>query len=93
MELMTSRWTDDRLDDLKHQVDDLGRRMDLGFAEVNRRMDEGFAEVNQRFDAMNARFDERLDSMQRTMIQFGGALIVALVGLTATQLGLILTQL
>ncbi len=82
MELMTSRWTDDRLDDLKQQVDELSGRMDLGFAEVNRRMDEGFAELNQRIDAM-----------QRTMIQFGGVMIAALVGLMATQLGLILTQL
>ena len=82
MELMTSRWTDARLDDLKHQVDELSRRMDLGFAEVNRRMDEGFGEINQRIDAM-----------QRTTIQFGAVMIAALVGLLATQLGLILTQL
>jgi hypothetical protein len=82
MEMMTSRWTDDRMDDLKHQVDDLGGRMDRGFAEVNRRIDDGFAETNQRFDAL-----------QRTMIQFGAVMIAALVGLLATQLGLILTQL
>jgi hypothetical protein len=34
MEMMTSGWTDERMDDLKHQVDELGRRMDEGFAEM-----------------------------------------------------------
>jgi hypothetical protein len=32
MELMTSRWNDDQMDDLKHQVDEIGRRMDQGFS-------------------------------------------------------------
>ena len=82
METMTSGWTDERLDDLKGQVDDLGRRIDAGFREMRQEM-----AVHQR--ETNARFD----SLQRTMIQFGGVMIAALVGLLATQLGLILTQL
>jgi len=82
METMTSGWTDERLDDLKGQVDELGRRMDAGFREIREEM-----ATHQR--EMNARFD----SLQRTMIQFGGVMIAALVGLFAAQLGLILTQL
>ncbi len=89
METMTSGWTGERLDDLKGQVDDLGRRMDAGFLEVRQEMATHQRETNARFDAMNARFD----SLQRTMIQFGGVMIAALVGLFATQFGLILTQL
>jgi hypothetical protein len=82
MEMMTSGWTDERMDDLKGQVDDLGRRMDAGFRELR-------AEAGAHQRETNARFD----SLQRTMIQFGGAMIAALVGLFATQLGLILSQL
>jgi archaellum component FlaC len=51
MELMTQRWTDDRMDDLKHQVDELGRRMDQGFAEQR-------GEMNARFDRLEARFEQ-----------------------------------
>jgi hypothetical protein len=82
MEMMTSGWTDARMDDLKHQVDDFGRRMDAGFREVREVMNTHQRETNA-----------RIDSLQRTMIQFGGVMVAALVGLIATQLGLILTQL
>ena len=82
MEMMTSSWTDDRMDDLKAQFDDLGRRMDQRFAEVNRRMDEGFAEMNQRFDSMNARFDAN----QRAIFVLAASMFAAMLGLIATQL-------
>jgi hypothetical protein len=82
METMTSGWTDERLDDLKDQVVDLGRRLDAGFREIREEMSAHQRETNT-----------RIDSLQRTMIQFGGVMIAALVGLIATQLGLILTQL
>ena len=79
---MTSGWTDERLDDLKTQVDELGRRMDAGFRELREEMATHQRETNA-----------RIDSLQRTMSQFGGVMVAALVGLTVTQLGLILTQL
>lgn len=71
MQMMTSRWTDDRMDDLKHEVDELGRRMDAGFAEARRelsvrldrmeaRLDERFDKVDERFDKVDERF-ERVD--------------------------------
>jgi hypothetical protein len=42
METMTSSWTDDRMDDLKRQVDQMSRRTDEA------RLDA----MNERFDAM-----------------------------------------
>lgn len=39
MEAMRKAWTDGRLDDLNHRVDELGRRMDEGFNSVNTRID------------------------------------------------------
>lgn len=64
MEPGRKTWTDARLDDLS-------RRVDVGFA----RVDADLREVNARIDAL-----------QRTMIQIGGGVIAALVGLIATQL-------
>lgn len=66
---MTSRWTDDRMDDLKHEVDELGRRMETGFAEqrseMNARFDRlekslevRFEKVDERFDKVDERFDK-----------------------------------
>lgn len=90
-------WTDERLDDLKEAVGDLGRRMDSGFAEgrmelrheaalLRREMKEEFQAVDARFDTMQGSFD----ALQRTIIQVGGgmaaAFFAALIGLIATQL-------
>lgn len=71
METMREAWTDAGLDDLNTRVDRLSERMDRGFDRVD-------AELR----ALNGRFD----SLQRTMLQVGGGVIVALVGLIATQL-------
>lgn len=67
---MTSRWTDDRMDDLKHQVDELGRRMEIGFAEqrseMNARFDRLEKSLEARFDKIDERFervDERFDKV------------------------------
>ncbi len=74
MELMTARWTDDRMDDLKHQVDELGRRMEIGFAEqrseMNARFDRlessletRFEKVDERFEKVDAHFEARFDKV------------------------------
>jgi hypothetical protein len=81
METMAS-WTDERMDDLKQQVEDLGRRVDQGFSEQR-------SETNARLNAI----DDRLDSIQRTMVQLAAVMIATLAGVIATQLGLILIQL
>src|SRR3954466_13718807 len=70
MEMMTSRWTDDRMDDLKHQVDELGHRTEIGFAEQPREMNARFDRLEKglevRFERVDARFervDERFDKI------------------------------
>lgn len=97
METVRESWTDERLDDLKGSVSDLGRRVDSGFAEgrmelrheaalIRKEMKEEFRAVDARFDAMQGSFD----ALQRTIIQIGGgmaaAFCAALIGLIATQL-------
>jgi hypothetical protein len=69
------KWTEERLDDLNGRVDELGRRMDEGFNRVD-------ADLRGIRGEMNARFD----ALQRTMLQLGGGMSVALIGLIATQL-------
>lgn len=59
------------------RLDDLNGKVD----DLARRMDEGFHELRGEMNAM-----------QRTMIQLAAVTIAALVGLTVTQLGPILTQ-
>jgi archaellum component FlaC len=81
MEMMTSRWTDDRMDDLKHQVDELGRRMETGFAEqrneMNARFDRleknlevRFEKVDERFDKIDERFERVDERFERVDVKF-----------------------
>jgi hypothetical protein len=64
------------------RLDDFARHTDHRFDAIERRMETGFGEINDRFDAL-----------QRTLLQLGGGLLVALVGLLAALIGLIGTQL
>lgn len=92
----TTRWTDDRMDDLRSQVESLALCVDEGFRELRTEMRELRAEMremrtemNARFDAVNARFDSvnaRFDAMQRVMIMFAASMFAAMLGLIATQL-------
>ena len=65
-----TEWNDGRLDELSKRVDD-------GFAHMR----EEFAGVNKRIDHLGT----RLDAMQRILMQVGGGILVALIGLVATQ--------
>lgn len=69
-ELQMTEWNDGRLDELSRRVDD-------GFAQMR----EEFTGVNKRIDHLGTRFD----AMQRTLMQIGGGILVALIGLIATQ--------
>lgn len=66
-----TEWNDRRLDELSKRVDD-------GFAQMR----EEFTSVNERIDHLGMRFD----AMQRTLMQVGGGMLVAMIGLIATQL-------
>jgi hypothetical protein len=50
--------------------------------DLSKRVEAGFSRVDADLRGLNARFD----ALQRTMLQVGGGVIVALVGLIATQL-------
>lgn len=66
--------------------------MDERFAHV----DEKFRQVDTRFDRVDSelsRVNDRLDALQRSIIQVGGGLIVALIGMMATFLAVTVTQL
>lgn len=74
MEMMTSRWTDGRMDDLKHQVDELGRRMETGFAEqrseMNARFDRLEKSLEVRFEKVDERFDKVDERFERVYERF-----------------------
>lgn len=57
------------------RLDDMKRGMEAGFNRVDEDIRGLRGEMNQRFDALN-----------RTLLQIGGGVIVALIGLIATQL-------
>ena len=82
---MTSSWTDERMDDLKHQVDELGRRMEGGFTEQRQQFNRIHGEL--------ARTQEMIIGLHATITRLSLTLVVAAIGLVATQTGLILTQL
>lgn len=89
MEPVREAWTDDRLDDLNHKVDDLSRRvdhLDHKVDDLSRRMEEGFRDLR-------AEMNLRLDALQRTMLQG----VIAMSAATLTGFGglaaLIATQL
>lgn len=90
---MRESWTDKRLDDFAANT---GRRFDVvdrRFEEVDRRfdglerrMEDGFSRVDADFRELRTEMNGRFDALQRTMIQFGGVMIAALIGLIAVQL-------
>jgi chromosome segregation ATPase len=82
MEAMRQSWTDERLDDLNHRVDQRFDEVDKRFDKVDRRFDRMEGDIREFRTEMN----ERFDSLQRSMLQASVLLIVALLGVIATQL-------
>jgi tetrahydromethanopterin S-methyltransferase subunit G len=93
MESMRESWSDKRLDDLNAKVDRGFERVDAEvralrvetrteFVALRGEMKAGFERVDERFE----RIDERFDALHRLMIQLGGTVVVALIGLIATKL-------
>ena len=72
---MRATWTDSRLDDLKDRVQSRLDELSGRVTDLSDRVDAGFARV-----------DGRIDSLQHAIVLVGGALVVAFVGLIATQL-------
>jgi hypothetical protein len=90
MQTMRESWTDERLDDgfgrvsadiqlLREEMG--GLRKDLR-QELRQEIGSVRQEMNGRFEHLEGRFDD----LQRTLLQVGGGMIVALLGILATQL-------
>jgi len=86
METVREQWTDERLDDLKGEVGMLRTEMRDEFRAVRAEMREEFRAVRSEIGSLRSEMHAGFESLQRTMIQFGGVLIAALIGLIATQL-------
>ena len=82
MDAMRQSWTDERLDDFAAHTDKRFDAVDKRFDSLERRMGEGFNRVDAELKALNDRFG----ALQRTLLQLGSGVIVALIGLIATQL-------
>jgi len=75
MDAMRESWTDERLDDLNSMVDRGFDRIDADLRSLRADTKSGFERVDDRFEALH-----------RLLIQLGGLLTAALIGLIATQL-------
>jgi hypothetical protein len=83
---------DHRFEAVEHRFDEVDRCFEVvehRFNEVDRRLEV----VDHRFDRFEHRMEDRLnrvndrfDALHRVMLQVGGGVIVALIGLLATQL-------
>jgi hypothetical protein len=82
MEAMRQSWTDDRLDSLNEKVDRRFDEVDRHFDRIERDDREFRLEMKE----LRVEMNERFDSMQRTMLQIGGVVVAALLGIIATQL-------
>ena len=82
METMRQSWTDDRLDALNEKVD---RRFDEVYSHFDR-IEGDHREFRLEMKELRVEMNERFDSMQRTMLQIGGVVVAALLGIIATQL-------
>jgi hypothetical protein len=80
MELMSERWTDERLDEFRSEVTGRFDEVDHRFVEVDRRFDKvdrRFADVDHRFDKVEQRFghlDEKFVWLNQRLDGVEGAL-------------------
>lgn len=100
MQTMTKSWTDERLEERFDRIEDrfdaVDRRfdgVDQRFQAVDQRFDRVEADIRELrvemssgFDQLRGEMNARFDSMQHTLNCFGGGMILALLGLIATQL-------
>jgi archaellum component FlaC len=90
-------WTDERMDDLKENVNQRFDQVDKRFEQVDKRFDQvdkRFEQVDQRFDQVDKRFeqvDKRLDILQADMKQgfesMYRTMVIGFVTLFASVLG------
>jgi hypothetical protein len=90
MGLVAERWTDDRMDDLKRQVDGLDRRMEQGFhdlrAEIGGLRSDMSDQIGGLRGEMNVRFDRletRFDKLVYALVGLSVSIFAAMMGLIA----------
>jgi hypothetical protein len=91
-----AKHTDQGFDSLERQMDQGFSRVDTDSRALRNEMKAGFAKIEARLDKIDNRFteidrrfervDERFGAMQRLLLQSSVLVIVALIGLIATQL-------
>lgn len=74
MELMAERWTEERLDDLKHEVVEQGRRMDEGFHDLRVEIGGLRKEVGQEIGGLRTEMSEKIGGLRTEMGQEIGGL-------------------
>jgi hypothetical protein len=89
MERARVTWTDERLDDLARRVDDGFERVDKDLRSLRTDLGGRIDRLQGRIDAQTLELGTRIDALQRTMIQLGGATMVAIL---ATLLSVIATR-
>lgn len=83
---MRQSWTDERLDDLNGKVDRGFERIDADLHAQRAEFADHRSETKAEFTALRSEMKDGFDAMYRLMIQLGGAMLAALIGLVATQL-------
>jgi len=82
MQAVREAWTDERLDDLNHRVDQIGQRLDRGFAEVREEFRAVRGEMREEFACVRG----EMAIMNRTFVALFGTTIVGFAGTIATVL-------
>ena len=90
MGLVAERWTDDRMDDLKRQVDGLDRRMEQGFHDLREEIGGLRSDMSDQIGGlrgeMNVRFDRletRFDKLVYALVGLSASIFAAMMGLIA----------
>jgi predicted phage gp36 major capsid-like protein len=79
-------WTDDRLDDFRDEVNRRFDEVDRHFESLEAEMRTEFGAVRREMKEGFERVDEKFEKLYRLMLQLGGVVVAALIGLIATQL-------
>jgi chaperonin cofactor prefoldin len=87
-------WTDERLDDLKENLNQRFDRVDKRFEQVDQRFDRVEAEMKAGFAEVNGRVDQRFDFLEVRIDALSRTIIICFSGMTASIVAaLLLTQL
>lgn len=87
-------WTDQRLDDLNKKVDDgfarLEKKIDTGLTEVTSEIRGEIRGVRGEVKALSAEMNSRFDALGRNLFMAAIAIVVTLIGCSATLAGIAL---